>query len=38
MTGNAPLWKRLGWMIMIWTASVCALGLIASLIRMCLKA
>jgi hypothetical protein len=29
----APLWKRLGWMIVIWTASVLALGAVAGLLR-----
>lgn len=29
-----PLWKRLGWMIAIWAASVLALGAVAGVIRM----
>ncbi|WP_410859588.1 DUF2474 domain-containing protein [Paraburkholderia sp. SIMBA_054] len=28
-----PLWKRIAWMIMIWTASVCVLGTITMIIR-----
>ena len=37
MTTIAPLWKRLGWMLLIWAASVLALGLVAGLVRMWLK-
>lgn len=33
----APLWKRLGWMALIWAGSVAALGLVATLIRYWLK-
>ena len=29
----APLWRRLGWMAVIWLASVLTLGIVASLIR-----
>ncbi len=32
-----PLWKRLAWMVAIWTASVVALGLVAAAIRFFLK-
>lgn len=32
-----PLWKRLGWMAAIWLASVLALGLVASVLRLWLK-
>jgi hypothetical protein len=28
-----PWWKRLGWLIAIWAASVLALGVVAGLIR-----
>lgn len=38
MTGQAPLWQRLGWMALIWAASVLAVGLVASVIRLWLKA
>jgi hypothetical protein len=30
---DEPLWKRLGWMGVIWSASVCALGIVAYAIR-----
>ena len=29
----APLWQRLGWLVLIWTLSVSALGAVASVIR-----
>lgn len=32
-----PLWKRLGWMVAIWLASVLALGMVASVLRFWLK-
>ena len=35
---EAPLWKRLAWMVGIWAASVAALGLVAGIIRFWLKA
>lgn len=38
MMGQAPLWQRLGWMALIWAASVLAMGLVASVIRAWLKA
>ena len=28
-----PLWKRLGWMLLLWLASVAALSLVALLLR-----
>jgi hypothetical protein len=28
-----PLWSRLGWMLLIWAASIAFLGVIALLIR-----
>jgi hypothetical protein len=31
---EGPLWRRLGWMALIWAASVAALGAIAWLIRL----
>ncbi|MFN0264018.1 DUF2474 domain-containing protein [Tepidamorphus sp. 3E244] len=41
MSGEAgatprPLWKRLGWMALIWAASVAALGAVAMVIRWAL--
>ena len=33
-----PLWVRLGWMALIWTGSVLALGAAAYLIRLWLNA
>ncbi|MEO1044552.1 MAG: DUF2474 domain-containing protein [Pseudomonadota bacterium] len=30
---NTPLWKRLGWMALIWGASVTFIGVVAYLIR-----
>jgi hypothetical protein len=33
-----PLWKRLGWMTLIWAASVLALGLVAGIMRLWLRA
>jgi hypothetical protein len=27
------MWKRLGWMVLIWSASVAALGVVALLLR-----
>jgi hypothetical protein len=29
-----PLWKRIGWLVLIWTLSVAALGLVAYAIRL----
>lgn len=31
--GEAPLWRRLAWMVAIWAASVLALGIVATIIR-----
>lgn len=28
-----PLWKRLGWLVMIWLASVAVLGIVAAVLR-----
>jgi hypothetical protein len=33
----APFWKRLAWMGAIWVVSVAALGVVATLLRWCLK-
>ena len=33
-----PLWRRLGWMALIWIASVAALGVVALLIRLLMNA
>lgn len=33
----APFWKRLGWMVLIWGASVATLGAVAMVIRYWLK-
>jgi hypothetical protein len=32
------MWKRLGWMILIWGASVAALGLLAGLVKLAMLA
>lgn len=29
-----PMWKRIGWLVLIWTLSVAALGLVAYAIRL----
>ncbi|EPJ87783.1 MULTISPECIES: DUF2474 domain-containing protein [Pseudomonas] len=33
-----PLWQRLGWLVTIWTGSVLALFIVASLMRMFMNA
>jgi hypothetical protein len=33
-----PLWKKFGWLVAIWTASVLALGVVAMLIRVVMNA
>lgn len=33
-----PLWKRLAWLVAIWTLSVSALGVVAYIIRTWLNA
>lgn len=35
---ESPLWKRLLWLVAIWTGSVAALSVVAFLIRSWLKA
>jgi hypothetical protein len=32
------MWKRLGWMVLIWAASVAALGVVAYLMRLAMRA
>ncbi|MGW8392983.1 DUF2474 family protein [Pseudoduganella sp. HUAS MS19] len=32
------MWKRLGWMVLIWAASVAALGLAAALMKLAMNA
>lgn len=32
-----PLWKRLGWLVLIWGLSVAALGLVALLFRLLMR-
>ncbi|URD59811.1 DUF2474 domain-containing protein [Sphingomonas sp. KRR8] len=32
-----PLWKRLEWMVLIWTASVAALGTVPFVLRLWLS-
>jgi hypothetical protein len=36
-TAALPLWKRLGWLILIWSASVAAMFVISGLLRLWLK-
>lgn len=33
-----PLWQRLGWLVLIWAGSVLALGLVAGLLRLLMRA
>jgi hypothetical protein len=33
----APLWKRVSWLLLIWTASVAALGAVSLVLRWWLK-
>ncbi len=32
------MWKRLGWLVLIWSASVAALGLAAALMKLLMQA
>jgi hypothetical protein len=34
----APLWRRLVWFASIWAGSVLSLGVVAGILRACLKA
>lgn len=34
---TSSIWKRLGWMVLIWTASVMSLAIVAFLLRLILK-
>ncbi len=36
--GEQPLWRRLAWMAVIWTLSVGALGIVATILRVWLGA
>jgi hypothetical protein len=39
MDGNdRPWWKKLGWLILIWSASVAALGIVAWLLKLLMNA
>ncbi|HLA29461.1 MAG TPA: DUF2474 domain-containing protein [Pseudomonas sp.] len=33
-----PLWQRLAWLVAIWAGSVLALGLVAGLLRLLMRA
>ncbi len=35
---KTPLWKRIGWLVVIWAGSVFALFIVASLLRMFMTA
>ena len=35
---QAPLWKRMTWLVVIWTFSVLALGVVALLLRQAMNA
>jgi len=30
-------WKRIGWLLLIWSASVAALGLVAAMLRLVMR-
>lgn len=31
-------WKRIGWLLLIWSASVAALGLVAAMLKLVMRA
>lgn len=33
-----PLWRRIGWLLILWSASVLALGVVAALFRLLMTA
>jgi hypothetical protein len=33
-----PWWKKLGWLVLIWSASVAALGVVALLLKLLMRA
>lgn len=37
-TEDRPWWQKLGWLILIWAASVAALGLVAFFLRLFMHA
>jgi len=37
-TEQKPLWQRLGWLVLIWSASVLTLALVAWLLRQFMQA
>jgi hypothetical protein len=37
-SGPKPLWKRMTWLVLIWSASVLALGVVAWLLRQFMNA
>lgn len=38
VTEHKPLWKRMTWLVVIWSASVLALGVVAWLLRQAMLA
>ena len=38
MREKKPLWQRLGWLVLIWAASVLALGALSWLLRLFMQA
>jgi hypothetical protein len=37
MAAPAPLWKRMSWLLLIWSTSVAALGVVSWVLRWWLK-